>query len=133
MIANTPPSLRKPQTVIALGLTVILGLLSRLYPLGWYGYDKSLGDVLYAVAVYLVLALLLPRRGPRFTAFLALMLCVGVELFKLTGIPAATAHLPLVPWLLGHSFSWHNLACYALGVALVGLIDLSVLRIRPDA
>ena len=45
------------RLLAALGVTVALGLLSRLRPLGWFVYDKSLGDALYAIAAYLVLAL----------------------------------------------------------------------------
>src|ERR1700730_14308530 len=45
----------------ALGITISLGLMSRLCPIGWPLYDKSLGDVLYAVAAYLFLALVLFR------------------------------------------------------------------------
>jgi hypothetical protein len=45
---------RSPEmmiTALALLLTICLGLLSRLIPIGWYPYDMSLGDVLYAVAL----------------------------------------------------------------------------------
>ncbi len=52
------------RLLTALAVTVVLGILSRSRPIGWYPYDKSLGDLLYAVAAYLVLALLLPRRPP---------------------------------------------------------------------
>jgi hypothetical protein len=116
---------------VILVLTIALGLVSRLRPIGWYVYDKSLGDVLYAVVAYFTLALFLCRRPPGVVALLALALCVAVELFKFTGIPAALAHLPVVPWLLGHSFSWHNLACYLLGVAFAALLDHVALRIVP--
>jgi hypothetical protein len=73
-----------PRVLAALVVTVALGLLSRLCP----GYDKSLGDALYAVAAYLALALALPRRHPLLVAGLALALCLAVELFQATGIPA---------------------------------------------
>ena len=37
----------------ALAVTVVLGLASRLYPVGWFLWDRVLGEVLYAVAAYL--------------------------------------------------------------------------------
>ncbi len=40
--------------ILALGATILLGILSRRHPIGWPAYDKSLGNVLYAVAAYLV-------------------------------------------------------------------------------
>jgi len=121
------------RLLVALIATVALGLLSRLRPLGWSFYDKSLGDVLYAVAVYLVLALVLYRRSLCLIAPLALVLCLAVESFQATGIPARYAHLPAVRWLLGTRFSWHDVACYCVGTALVATADVLLLRPREDA
>jgi hypothetical protein len=117
------------RILAALAVTVVLGILSRSRPIGWYPYDKSLGDLLYAVAAYLVLALLL-RRSPGFIAALALGLCLAVESFKLTGIPEQLNHWGIVRWLLGTTFSWHNLACYALGIIGIWGLDRSLLRPR---
>lgn len=119
------------RLLTALAITIVLGILSRSRPIGWYPYDKSLGDLLYAVAVYLVLALVLPRRSPGFVAAAALGLCLTVETFKLTGIPEQAAHWGVIRWLLGTTFSWHNLVCYGLGVAGILGLDRSVLRPRP--
>jgi hypothetical protein len=111
----------------ALVATIALGLLSRLHPIGWPLYDRSLGDVLYAVAVYLLLALLC-RRGPQFVAALALSMCLSVEAFQATGIPARYAHLVLVRWLVGTTFAWHDILCYIVGVAAIVLLDRLALR-----
>jgi hypothetical protein len=119
-----------PRLLIALALTVALGLSSRLRPLGWPLYDKSLGDVLYAVAAYLTLALVLYRQRPALVAALALTLCLAVESFQATGIPARYAHLTPVRWLLGTTFSWHDVACYFVGVAVALALDVLLLRRR---
>src|SRR5262249_13172931 len=121
-------SLGGARLLAALLATVTLGLLSRLCPVGWALYDKSLGDALYAVAAYLALALLLPRRRPRTVAALALGWCLAVESFQATGIPARLAHLPGVPWVLGTTFSWHDVACYVAGVTFALALDLCILR-----
>lgn len=89
---------------MALAITVALGLLSRSRSIGWYVYDKSLGDVAYAVAAYLTLVLLL-RWGAAFVAIMALLACLAVEMFKLTGIPARFGHIWFVPIVLGTGFS----------------------------
>jgi hypothetical protein len=60
------------RLLVALVLTIALGLLSRVRPIGLHMYDKSLGDSLYAIAAYLALALILPRRRPLVLASLAL-------------------------------------------------------------
>jgi hypothetical protein len=115
------------RILIALTVTVALGLASRLYPAGWYFYDKSLGDVLYAVAAYLVLVVIL-RGKPWIMALAALVICLAVEVFKFTGIPLQYSHILIVRWLLGTTFSWHNIACYAAGIGVVALLDWLVLR-----
>src|SRR6516225_8600044 len=35
------------RLLLALAATVVLGLASRLYPAGWFLYDRVLGEVLY--------------------------------------------------------------------------------------
>jgi hypothetical protein len=115
--------------LLALALTVALGLLSRLCPVGWPPYDHSLGDVLYAVAAYLGLAMLLPRLRPARRAAVALGFCLAIEAFQATGVPARYDHLLLVRWLIGTTFSWHEVACYVLGVA--GALALDVVLLRP--
>jgi hypothetical protein len=116
------------RLLAALAATVALGLLSRLRPIGWSVYDKSLGDVLYAVAAYLALALLLSRRPSALVAALALAACLGVEGLKLTGLPARYGDVAAVRWLVGTTPSWHNIVCYALGVAAITAVDGLLLR-----
>ncbi len=53
---------RMRNLCLALAVTIALGIASRLWSSGWRPYDKSLGDVLDAVAAYLAIALVLPRR-----------------------------------------------------------------------
>lgn len=115
------------RTLIALLVTVALGIASRRWPIGLWLYDKSLGDVLYAVAAYLGLAIVLPRR-PALVAGLALGWCLAVEAFQATGVPARYAHLGVVRWLIGTDFAWHDVACYFVGVAAVLVLDVLVLR-----
>ena len=117
-----PPPRRYRRLFIAIVVTLAVGLPSRLYPIGWFLYDHSLGDVLYAVAAYLVLALLC-RRGPTVVAPLALVACWAIEAFQATGIPAHYAHLFLVRWLLGTTFSWHDMFCYLVGIAVIATLD----------
>ena len=131
-MAKKPPTNDLPQRgtlrlFAALVVTLAAGLLSRRYPVGWFLYDHSLGDVLYAVAVYLVLALLC-RCGPAMVAPLALAVCWVIEAFQATGIPARYAHLSLVRWLLGTTFSWHDMICYVVGIAAIAALDHVWLR-----
>jgi hypothetical protein len=111
------------RLLLALAVTVMLGLASRLYPMGWFLWDRVLGEVLYAVAAYLVWAMLLVRKPPLFIAGIAFACCLAVELFKLTGIPAENQHVFLVRWFLGMTFSVVNLGYYFIGVVLIASAD----------
>jgi hypothetical protein len=111
------------RLLLAFAITVVLGLASRLHPVGWFLWDRVLGEVLYAVAAYLVLAMLLFRKPPWVIAVLAFLCCLAVELFKLTGIPAEYQHVFLVRWFLGMNFDVVNLGYYFIGVVLVAFVD----------
>lgn len=111
------------RLLLVLAATVFLGLASRLHPMGWFLYDRVLGEVLYAVAAYLVLAMLLVRRPPWLIAWMAFGCCLAVELFKLTGIPAENQRVFMVRWFLGMTFAWMNLGYYFIGVVLIAFAD----------
>lgn len=123
---------RIPYLVLLL-LTIGCGLLSRACPLGWHIWDKSVGDTLYAVVACLLLRLLFPAWPVLPAALLSLAWCYGVEAFKLTGHPADWAASRLSRLILGTTPSWHNIACYTLGIALVALADAGVRGAHPHA
>src|SRR5262249_7977644 len=111
------------RLLVAMTVTVALGLASRLYPMDWFLWDRVLGEVLYGVAAYLAWAMLLLREPPLFVAVLAFACCLAVELFKLTGIPAGNQPVFLVRWFLGMTFAVVNLVYYFIGVALIAFAD----------
>src|SRR3954454_18385406 len=118
--------------LLAMAVTVALGLASRLYPAGWFLWDRVLGEVLYAVAAYLALAVLFFRKPPLFIAVIAFGCCLAVELFKLTGIPAENQHVFLVRWFLGMTFSVVNLGYYFIGVVLIAFADCATRGSKRD-
>jgi hypothetical protein len=120
--------MRRWCCVAALAVVIASGVLSRSAPLGWPLYDKSLGDVLYAVAAYLALALLLPRAPVGIIATLGLGACLAVEFLKLSEVNARLLTVPILHWFLGTTFSWHNIICYLLGVAGAGGLDMFLRR-----
>jgi hypothetical protein len=111
------------RLLLALAVTVALGLASRLYPTGWLLWDRILGEVLYAVAAYLVWAMLLFRKPPWLIAVIAFGCCLAVELFKLTGIPAENQDVFFVRWFLGMTFDAVNLIYYFTGAVLIAFAD----------
>ncbi|MCC2669773.1 MAG: hypothetical protein K0Q72_2244 [Armatimonadetes bacterium] len=107
---------------------IALGVASRRYVLGLPWWDKSLGDVLYAIAVYLTVLLVRPRISPGLAAAATAVFCIAIELFQLTGIPARYASVPLVRWTLGTRFAFHDLVCYGIGVGVIALLDRLAFR-----
>lgn len=87
------------------------------------------GDALYAVLVYLVLAICAPgaRRGA--LVLTAFGLCALVELAQLTGAPAALVELwGPVRYLLGTTFNAVDLLAYAAGAAAGAAVHTALAR-----
>ena len=97
---------------------VLLGLASRkLPPTGFALWDKSFGDVDYALMFGFLLLAVRPTLSARTIGLSAFGICFALEFFQLTGIPMRTPQ-PL-RFLLGTSFAWRDVACYAIGAAVV--------------
>ena len=76
------------------------------------------GDALYAVLVYLVLAVCAPHARRAALAATAFGLCALIELAQLTGVPAALVDLwEPVRFVLGTTFNAVDLVAYAVGAA----------------
>lgn len=69
-------------------VTVAAGLVVHLALPGSIGTDIA-GDALYAVLIYLLVVVLAPRLRPTSVAVIAGTVCVAIELFQLTGLPAS--------------------------------------------
>ena len=106
---------------------VVAGIASRLAHTGNSLLDKYLGDALYACTLY-VLVSLFWRAAVFQRATLAMALVTAIELFQITGIPAAMyAHgntgVRLMARLIGTEFSFRDIVAYAVGIAAIGILD----------
>jgi hypothetical protein len=111
--------------VLALVATVVLGLWSRKAPLFPALLENYPGDALWAVVVYLCVALIRPAISPQRVAGVALVLSFLVECFQLYQAPwivavrATTAgHL-----VLGNGFDRLDLVAYVVGIGLAWALD----------
>jgi hypothetical protein len=135
-LENLPPSIprkRNPFLWIALiALTVVLGLASR------YGghlprvlADYS-GDTFWALAAFLGTGLVFPRASTWRVALLAFSFSILIEVSQLYHAPwiDSIRRTTLGGLVLGFDFVWSDLACYAVGVGLGILIEMTSLHGR---
>lgn len=122
---------RRWRAVLLLLAVVVLGLLSRRFPLPGV-FAEHTGDVLYTTAVFFVLRVLLPTRGAPTLAMFAFAISALVEATQLlrwqwlVDLRATTGGA----LFLGQGFQWADFAAYALG-ALFGVVLDAACRPRP--
>jgi hypothetical protein len=128
--ASRPSSSRRLIAAAALAVAVAAGLVVHGLLPDTAATDIA-GDMLYAVALYLALAVVMPRATSILLGAIALVWCSGVELFQLTGIPVRlAADFPPVALVLGTGFDPRDLFAYAVAVVAVTAIDIGVRRAR---
>jgi hypothetical protein len=119
--------------LFAIAVVLIVGIASRVVATGAPLIDKYLGDALYAILAYLLLSLLRPGAAVWKRAALACAVMLAIEAFQLTLIPARLARtdsapLRLLAVALGTTWSWWDVAAYAVGIALFALFDRNALK-----
>jgi hypothetical protein len=115
-------------------LAAALGLGSRRFGAYLPGVVTAYaGDILWALAAFLGIGLLLPGASTRRVALLAMIVSLLVEIGQLYKAPwiESVRRTTLGGLALGFDFAWGDLACYATGVGLGLLIELAVLHRRP--
>jgi hypothetical protein len=85
------------------------------------------GDTLWAFAAFLTVGLLLPRSTTRTVALLAFGLSVAIELSQLYHAPwiDSIRHTTIGGLVLGFDFVWSDVICYAAGVGIGVLFELT--------
>lgn len=128
------PPRRRAGLALAAALTAAAGLVARVGLRGVPGtawWTGPLGDALYAVLAFLLVAFAAPQARTAVLAAAALGVCATIELLQLTGVPAALGRAFPPAWLvLGTGFLWSDLVLYGVGVAAVALVDAALRRRR---
>ncbi|MBI9113623.1 DUF2809 domain-containing protein [Sanguibacter suaedae] len=120
---------RRPALALSAVATVVLGLAARTLLDG--PVSAFLGDALYAVLVYVLVAFVGPRARPVVVAAVAWALCAAVEVAQLVGLSAAVVDAwEPARWVLGTTFHAPDLIVYAVGAATAGTADAALLRWR---
>jgi len=112
-------------------LTIPLGLAVRFAPLHlpWF-WAKYLGSALWAIALYWLVAMLLPSLQERALFLIAFAIALAVELSRLTPERHIDAFRLTLSGrlLLGRYFSVKNIVAYFFAVAAASLSDA---KLRP--
>jgi hypothetical protein len=93
-------------------------------PLGFWLWDKSLGDALYAVMIFGIITLVRPSTRAVVRGVVAFAICFAIELFQLTGIPKTLPRILRIA--LGDTFAWHDVVCYAVGVVAIVALEIAL-------
>ena len=124
--------LRRTVLAAAAIVTIATGLLNHYRGTG--ELSGLLGDALYAVMIYLLVACVLPAARRRNVLAGALAFCTTIEVLQATGIPRALveqfAPLHLV---FGTTFAWLDLVAYAVGAFAVAVLDTVLTRSHAHA
>jgi hypothetical protein len=108
-------------TAAIAALVLLAGLAARAWapPL----VAGPAGDALYATLVVLLATIVWPRLSSWAAGAIGWALSAGVEALQLTGVPAAVVErVPVARYVLGTTFVASDLAWYAVGAVLGGLL-----------
>jgi hypothetical protein len=101
--------------------TIITGLLSRHFAF----IPLFIGDILWALMVYLIMRFLFVTRPVKFIVLASLLFCYGIEfsqLYKSLWINDLL-HTLFGRLVLGEGFLWSDLLCYTVGVGIGIWVD----------
>lgn len=118
---------RRWALIVVAGLVIAAGLVTHVAGSG--PIADAAGDALYAVMIYLVIAIAFPRAAFWIVGASALAVCTLIECFQLTGLPAiwSEAFWP-VRLVLGVGFDVRDLVVYAVGACATALCDVVISR-----
>jgi len=101
--------------------TIILGLLSRHIE----GIPLFIGDILWGLMVYFITRFLFIDKSIRWVSIVSLLFCYAIEFSQLYHAPWINSirHTVIGGLVLGETFAWTDMLCYAIGVNVGGLIN----------
>ncbi len=118
---------RKPTLYISSTLLVVcLGLLSRKFSfLLPDAINTYLGDALWAVMIYLIMATIVKSWSVNRVALYSILFCYIIELSQLYHAPwiDVIRNTRLGGLILGFGFLWSDILAYSIGVTTLFLIE----------
>lgn len=102
-------------------IVIIAGLASRKIA----GVPPWIGDLLWALMVYLMVRALLIKSSVKRIAIISLIFCFGIEFSQLYQAPWINQLRQTLPGrlVLGQGFLWGDLLAYVVGIAIGVLFE----------
>lgn len=112
-------------------MTIALGILSRKIT----AIPSIVGDILYAVMMFLLIRLFLIRLDYRKVALISLSVCYLIEIGQLYHAPWINyiRNTTLGALVLGSGFLWSDMFAYTLGTAVCVTIINWFIKTKPDS
>lgn len=117
--------------LISILVIIALGIASRKIMGFPYFVYEYVGDVLWAVNVYLLLAFLFPKEKISILAFISITFSVLIEFSQIYHEPwiDSIRNTFIGGMVLGYGFLWSDILCYIIGIFLGVIIDMQFIRI----
>jgi hypothetical protein len=109
-------------------ITIVLGLASRHFSF----VPLFVGDILWATMVYFIVRFLFINKPVSFTVTISLLFSFAIEFSQIYKAPWIDSIRPTLfgRLVLGATFNWGDMVCYAVGVGIGVTIDLFLLSFR---
>ena len=107
-------------------LVIIAGLMSRHFAGHLPAWNRLyLGDVLWALMVFLMVGFLFSRKPSRWVAVVALIFSFCIEFSQIYHAPwiDSIRATTLGGLVLGYGFLWSDLVCYTIGIVFGFLLE----------
>jgi hypothetical protein len=122
---------RRTGYVIAATFLIGIGLLTRWPGLNWPpDVAKYLGSTLWGAMVFCVAGMCWPHRAAGWIAAAAFLIAAATEFSQLLHAEWLDAfrRTTIGVLLIGRYFSWADIAAYAAGIAVAGLVTRLIVR-----
>ncbi len=114
--------------LIIICITIVLGLASRYFNI----IPLFVGDILWATMVYFIVRFLFINKAINFIATISLLFSFAIEFSQLYKAPWIDGIRPTLfgRLILGATFNWGDMVCYAVGVGIGVWVENSLLSSR---
>ena len=127
--------MKKTRLIYAIAALALLGIEACIALFVRNAFVRgSVGDVLVVMLIHCALRVIFPGKPRLLPVYVFLFACLAefmqyIRLLDLLGL----GHIGWLRIVIGGTFDWGDIACYAIGCVIVGAVEFLMLRISPSA